>query len=202
MTDHERYVTIPEVEDELPFDRRAFGLTANQWSNVLERHLSAASDDVEKWTGTVFTAEQVERNLSRSEGVDPYDLPLPETPIESVKSITVNGTSLSKKDDVIVHDTHLELQPDAPVAEWPTESRSINVTWTYGYDEVPAAVERAIIRLVRTSIDQIKVDGLVNESLPGGSSYSYRPPSDTRAEVKSNLDGYTAPTYSGGTMVI
>lgn len=202
MTEHNRYIEQSDVEAELPFDNRSFGLDDTEWNDVIQRHMGAASDDIEKWTDTVFNTATVTSSVSRPHAVDKYDLPLPERPVQSVTSVDINGDQLTEGTDYTVHETHLELLPDSSFGSWPTSRRSVTVEWTYGFAEAPPAIQAAVIRLVRSSLDQIKTDGLGNESLPDGASYGYRPPADIRREVRSEVSEYSAPSYSGGTIVV
>jgi hypothetical protein len=198
MADPERYVTDTEAKAELPFDEHDFPLqNSEQFSNALERALGAASDMVEAWGGTRYQPTDAETTFARPTHVDGHDLPLPKRPVQSVTSVEADGQTLTEGEDYVVHETHLELLDDAAIRTWPTGRRSITVSWSFGYEDVPAPVEKAIIRLARNALDQIETDGVRTEG-----SWTFVHPRDLKAECAAMVADYDAPSYYGGAGVL
>lgn len=202
--DAERYVTLSELQSELPFDARDFPMQdAGAFDGACRRSLESASDLVEEWTGAVFETQTATKSLSRRSTLPEYILPLPEAPVQSVESVTVSTRDtemlLAETDDYVVEETYLELDTDpaSDLDEWPASRRSIAVEWTYGYESCPAPVQEAIIRLARNRLDQIETDGVNTES-----SWQYRPPAKIKHECIEMISPYDAPSYSGGATVI
>ena len=199
--DPERYLTVNDVQEELPFDASDFPVqSSTQYDSTLDRALDAASGMVEDWTDTVFVPTTRTSTLSRPVGVAERDLPMEHRPVQSVASIMVGGLEL-ESEDYRTGETYLYLLPSAPVSEWPTDNLAIDVTYTYGHDDVPATVERAIIRLVRNAMDQIETDGMESDRT-ASESYTYRPPADIKRECVAMVRPHAAPSYFGGAVVI
>lgn len=55
-------------------------------------------------------------------------------------------------------------------------------------DDVPFVARESVIRLARARLERIMEDGLEQESLASGVSYSYRPPKALRDDVRDTLD--------------
>lgn len=201
MTDPERYVSTSELEEHIPFTAESLGIGADEWDAELSKALGAAADDVEDWTDTRFELTDASATLSRPCGVTEYELPLPKRPIESVTSVEIDDETLAES-EYVIHETHLELEPEADTKRWPTTRRSVSVEWNYGYGTVPGRVRDVIIRLARAALDRIKTDGLESEALGDGTSYSYRAPSEIRREAQAQVSEYKAPSYYGGAQVI
>lgn len=208
--DPERYVETGELKPELTYNAVTLGLSDAEFQTVLQNGLSEASDFVEQWTGTVFTPTTATARVAQPPRATAYDLPLPERPIQSVSSVTVDGTSLTEGDDYrISRDaTHLRLIPGAAIDEWPAEDAAAlaapgaEVEWTYGYETLPGPVRSAVVRIARHYVAQIHEDGLEQESAEDRSEI-YRPPEAIKAECKTMIEGYDTPSYSGaaGAMV-
>ena len=58
------------------------------------------------------------------------------------------------------------------------------------FDDVPGPVKNAVVRLVRSRLEQIKTDGVESESLASGLSMTYRPPEAIRRDVQSMVRKY------------
>ena len=203
MTD--ALITVPELRRELPFDGEALGVNEAEFEDTLEDHLERAQDRVEEWIQTPLTVETATAAVSRPNGAEPHDLPLHETPVQSVESLSINewradGPAVDM-DDVIVHDTHLELKPEAERDEWPTDRRSVEVSWEYGFDEVPADLRTAVIRLVRLRLRQVDADGFDSESV-FGDSVSFADNAETMADIHRDTLQYEPESYFGGAMVV
>lgn len=201
MANAERYVSANELQAELPFNGADFPLQDDaQFADALVRALGTASDFVETWNGTKYQTTTVTESISRSAHVPEGDLPVPKRPVQSVASVDADGTSLTESDDYRVLDTHLELvdEPAADIDAWPTSTQSITIEWSYGYDDAPAPVREAIIRLARNSLDQIETDGYESDV----DGWSYRPPAAIKSECAAMIDDYDAPSYFGGIQAI
>ena len=208
-TDPERYLSVSDLRDELPFSpEKAFGIDDTEtdadgntdWDNLLERLLDEESDRVERFDGTLFVETETSETLYGDEDTVDDDLLLPDRPVTDVVSVDADGEALEVGTDVRVRETHVELLDAAPIYSWP--DGAIEVTWTYGYSEVPGDVRDAIVRLVRSRLERIQSDGLESESLPTGQSASYRPPEDVIRGAKETVSQYRPPSYFSGAMVI
>lgn len=203
------YVDIETIERELPFEPFDLGVDDSEtdadgntaWDNLLIDARDGAEDRVNTWTGTTFELLDETVQTERPAHVDDRDLPLENTPIDGVTSITVDGTDLPTG-DVIVHDTHLELAASADFDEWPTDRRSVEVSFTYGYQDPPQVVVDAVVRLARARLDRVQSDGLESESPGDGSSVNYRLPAELQRDVRATVREATAPTYGGGAMYV
>lgn len=205
-----------DVRDELAFDETALGIDADAFDELLEGAADDENDDgligreterVEKIIDVSLGTETVEKMLSRASHVDDWDLPLPYRPVQAVESIDidtdrVSGSSVSTE-DVIVHETHLELAPGADRRSWPTQRRAVTVEWTHGCpdDEIPEPIRGAIIGLVRTALQEIEADGIESESI-AGDSVTYELRDDVVARHLTRAATFEAPSYYGGTAVI
>ncbi|QCW03566.1 DUF1302 domain-containing protein [Natrinema pallidum] len=207
-SDPERYLSVGDLEDELPFSPSAFDVDNTEtnadgntdWDNLLQRLLDEESDRIEQMASTLFVQTETSATLYGDEDTVGDDLPLPDRPVVDVASIGVDGDPLEVGTDVRVRETHVELLDDAAIYSWP--DGPIEVTWTYGYDAVPGDVRDGLVRLVRSRLERIQSDGLESEGLPTGQSASYRPPEEIVAAVADDVGGYSPPSYFGGTMVI
>jgi hypothetical protein len=207
MADPERYLTVEELQRELPFHWTDINpdLTEAEYDQLLQDTLRSESARIERWVDVEFSLTHTTEQLSRPESAPERELPLPERPIESVQSVTVETTSvtdLTEGEDYAVEETHLVLLKDAAVNEWPTEYRSISVEWTHGHDGVPADVEEALVRLCRARLKRTQSDGLESESTGDGSSVSYEPDEVMLSGVYATVDDYDAPSYYGGSSVV
>lgn len=204
MSDPERYLTAEELQRELPFHAVDINpdLTDTEYDQLLKDALRSESARIERWVDVEFSLTPTTEQLSRPESVPERELPLPERPIESVQSVTADGTDLTEGEDYAVEETHLVLLTDAAVNEWPTEYRSISVEWTHGYDGVPADVKEALVRLCRARLKRTHADGLESESTGDGSSVSYEPDEVMLSSVYAVVDDYDAPSYYGGASVV
>lgn len=200
-------VSVNDVRDELAMTSAALGLTASEFDELLQRLITRETERLETTLGVSFTEATASILTSRPSHVTGRHLPLPSTPVQSVSSITIDTDRAYGSDvaatDVIVEDTHLELRADAPRDVWPTTTRSIDVTWTHGYPEgdVPAAVDGAVIGLVRQAIQEIEADGVTSESIAGDSTTYELPETVVNRHIARAAD-YVAPTYGGGIQVI
>lgn len=210
-------LTPSDVRDELAFGPEALGMADAEFKELLGGDENDDTDDgligreTERVTDeidVVLGTETTTASLARPTHVDEYDLPLPERPIQSVESVSldterVSGDDVDVETDVIVEETHLELAPGADRRRWPTDRRSITVEWTHGYPEgdIPTPIRGAIIGLVRSTLQEMEADGIENESVDGD-SVSYEPREDVVARHLGRAKEFDAPSYYGGAQVI
>lgn len=197
-----------DVRDELAFGAEAVGMTDTKFEALLTQLIDRETDRVINEIDVVLGTETVTDRLARPTHVDEHDLPLPKRPVQSVKSVSIDTDRVSGEDvdlevDVIVEETHLELDPSADRTRWPTDRRSITVEWTHGYpeDEIPTPIRGAIIGLVRSTLQEMEADGVESESV-AGDSVSYEPREDVVARHLHRAKEFDAPDYYGGAMVI
>lgn len=208
-------VTAADVRNELAFDEVALEMSSEEFDALLEGDPDDPNDDgligreterVEDTIDVNLGTETVTETLSRPTSVDEFALPMPKRPVQSVASVEIadhaGGPDVAV-DDVIDHETHLELKPSADRRSWPTARRSITVEWTHGYPEgeTPAPITAAIIGLVRQALQEIEADGIESESLDGH-SVTYELGEDVVARHLARAKKFDAPSYYGGSQVI
>jgi hypothetical protein len=199
--------TISRVRSEVAVGPGALGLSESEFDVLLDRLIQRererVADAVEVSLGTVTTTE----TLSRPEHVAPALLPLPDRPVQSVSSVTLDSERVGGPDVIadqyVVTDTHIELRPGADRQRWPTARRSIEVTWTHGYpeSEMPQPVAGAIIGLVRQALVEIDGEGITSESIDG-QSVDYELPEQVVARHLSRAASFDEPTFYGGSNII
>lgn len=199
-----RYIELAELKREIPFSAADFDMTEAEFDALLQGDASTdglmerASQRIESWADTQWFTSQITETTERPEYAPGRELPLNERPVQSVASVTVDGDALDAS-RYVVEDTFLRLTGDKRPRKWPDNYRSVEVTYTHGFETVPEAVTGAVIRLVRNALDQVQSDGLTNESV-GDMSFTYRPPSDIKREVQAELPD--TPSYHGGVNTI
>ncbi len=200
-------LTPSDVRDELAFGPEALGMSESGFDELLERLIDRETERVVDEIDVVLGEETVETALARPSHVEKFDLPLPKKPIQSLESVGIDADRVTGDDvsidDVIVHDTHLELDPTAKRRRWPTERRSITVEWTHGYPagDIPGPIRGAIVGLVRLALQEIEADGVENESI-GDNSVSYELGEAVVARHLARAKQFDAPSYYGGAQVI
>ena len=201
-------LTPSDVRDELAFGPEALGMTDTEFDALLDQLIGRETERVTDEIDVVLGAETTTESLARPTHVDEFDLPLPARPIQSVESVSidterVSGDDVDAETDVIVEETHLELDPSADRRRWPTERRSITVEWTHGYPEgdIPTPIRGAIIGLVRLTLQEMEADGVESESVDGD-SVSYEPREDVVSRHLARAKDFDAPSYYGGAQVI
>jgi len=197
-----------DVRDELAFGPEALGMADAEFDTLLEQLIDRKTERVTDEIDVALGTETATESLARPTHVDQFDLPLPNRPIQSVESISidterVSGDDVDVETDVIVEETHLELAPGADRRRWPTKRRSITVEWTHGHPEgeIPEPIRGAIVGLVRHALQEIESDGIENESI-GGNSVSYELGDDVVARHLARAKQFDAPSYYGGAQVI
>lgn len=158
------------VKRELPFDEEAFDLDKSEYDDLVDSVISREVDRLSDQVGVEFELSTSQLWLERPEYVERHLLPLPRRPVIDVLSIgfdddRVSDTTVEIPDDVIVHDTHLELEPSADRTSWPTRRRSVQVEWQHGFEQLPHEVVSSVIGLVRQGLREIKADGVRDEAI-------------------------------------
>lgn len=129
-------VDIDEVRAELR-------ITGSASDDLLYRHIAAATDRVESWTGRSLRAQTL--TVVRDGGK--YAVSLPRTPVASVVSVSVNGTAVAADTWTLVERTGiLHRGAIGSGAYWP--SGQVSVTYT----TAPAVADRyrqAVVEYVR-----------------------------------------------------
>jgi len=201
-------LTPSDVRDELAFGPEALGMADAEFDAMLEQLIERETERVTDEIDVALGTETASTSLARPTHVDEYDLPLPDRPIQSVESVSidterVSGDDVDLETDVIVEETHLELTPEADRRRWPTKRRSITVEWTHGYPEgeIPGPIRGAIVGLVRHALQEIESDGIENESI-GDNSVSYELGDDVVTRHLARAKQFDAPSYYGGAQVI
>lgn len=142
--------------------------------------VSAASQAVERYCGRTFeratlTETHDGRNRSR--------LWLRRRPIVSVASVTINGTALDNttSDAWVFHPATGELrrgnghEAEQFAAWFPWGLQNIVVTYTGGYNPIPADVKHATILWARHLADAAQTGGMIASESIGDYSYSLGP---------------------------
>ena len=200
-------VTPADVREELAYSDDALPDAIDDvdgfLQGLIDRETLRVSDEIDVSLGVETTTEQTSRPAS----VDGVFLPLSNRPIQSVVDVTIDTDRASgpavTADDVIVEDTHLELEPEADRRSWPTKRRSITVEYEHGYPDgdVPAPIAGAIIGLVRHAITEIEGDGVDTESI-AGQSVNYELGEAVVARHLYRAKQFDEPSFYGGTQVI
>lgn len=201
-------VDVSHVRDELSFDERSLGLSDSEFNELIGRLIKREVERVEDVVNVSLESKTVTETLERPSGVQTFDLPLPKRPVTDVSSVDVDTDRVGGPgvgvEDVIVHETHLELKPDTDRSRWPTERRSVTVEWTHGYGEsvdVPGPIQAAIIGLVRSGLQEIEADGIESESI-SNQSVTYELRDDVIRRHLQRAQRFDEPTYYGGAMVV
>lgn len=199
-----RYLTVDEFVDETPYSPDDFGIyddttddagnpvtPEEQFRELADRVLSRSEQMVDDMAGTVFVETTTTETTSGS-GTD--ELPLSNLPVVSVTSVTIDGDVVDTA-NVTVHDTHIELDDSASYDTFPDGS-TVDVDYSYGYSDVPAAVEEGVIRLARRALDEVRTDGVESMSESGGISYTFRTSAEIRTEVSRAVQQFRPDEYS------
>lgn len=200
------FVTLRKVKKEINYTKEAFGLDETEYNKFLQDLIRRESRRVSDEIDITFGVEKETVQLSRPRTVTDYKLPLPERPIRSLKDISVDLDRAERnvdinKSDVIVKETHLELDPYK--GAFPTERRTITVEYEYGYgsNNLPKVVQGAIIGLVRQSIREIEADGVESESIEG-QDIEYELADRVVERHLERARQFDEPNFYGGTQVI
>jgi len=192
-----------DVKAELPFGSDALGMTDTAFdalvSDLIDRETPRVADHV----GASLGVETVTESTSRPASVESYNLPLSNRPIQSVADVTIDidraGTPEVTASDYAVHETHLELLPNAHRETWPTGRRTVTVEYDHGYPEadVPKPIRGALVGLVRAALQEIEADGVESESI-GGDSVSYELRDTVVMRHLARAGQFDEPDYYGG----
>jgi|AKVG01.1.fsa_nt_gi hypothetical protein len=199
-------VSVDDVKSETSYTASGLGLDSVTFDNLIERLIKRETLRVQEEIDVSFGEKTETFLIERQESVGEYFLPLPERPVKSLDSISVDLERAKRnKDievsDVIVKETHLELKPER--GDFPTTRRSIEVKYTFGYSssDVPEVVEGAVVGLVRQAIKEIESDGVLEESIEG-QSVDYEMPEKVIERHLGRARQFDEPNFYGGTQVI
>jgi len=107
---------------------------------------------------------------------------LPETPVSDVATVEVDGEELDPDDYQWSADGYLRKLNGT----WPTDLRSIEVTYTHGYATIPALIVSITAKLAGRMLD---VPAAVRQETIGAYSVSYTP-ATLQADELVLLDTY------------
>jgi len=196
-----------DVKDELAFDAETLKLSEADFDALIERLINRETPRVKDAIDVSLGTEAVTETVSRPASVDKFDLPLPNRPVQSVASVTIDtdrvGGVAVATEDYTVHETHLELLPSADRTAWPTERRAVEVKWTHGYREsdTPEPIRGAIVGLVRHALQEVESDGIKSESIDGH-SVTYELGDDVVQRHLMRAKRFDAPDYYSGAQVV
>lgn len=142
--------------------------------------VTSACDIVRDAAGQVFTA--VPQDSVTLDGTDTDALPLPERPVTTIRTVSVEGTAV---DDYTVNDNGILFRGTVTGdgSTWPRGRQNVTVVYDHGYadGEVPASVRMVALGLA----SRLWVQGVaVSESI-GQSSVTYGGPASelTKTEL-------------------
>lgn len=197
-----------DVKVELGFSGDAVGLGDTDFDALIADLIARESERVEDAIEIQLGETTGTDTLSRPSHVAGPYLPLPERPVHSVASVTIDtdrvaGGDVAASDYRVTNQAALELLPEADRARWPTERRSITVEWSYGYpmDDTPDVVNAAIIGLVRQALQEIDADGISQESI-ADQSVNYELPDAVVARHLNRAKRFDEPDFYTGANVI
>jgi len=200
--------TLAEIKRELPTDASTFPhLSDADFDALLDDLTDRETERVEERLDVTLGVATATVDTARPSSAGGPDLPLPQRPVQSVQSISVDTTRVGgaavAPSDVRVEPTHLALEPAADRHTWPTERRSVTVTYDYGYpaDDLPDVVDAAIIGLVRQAVVDIEAAGITRETV-GGESTNYELSDDVVARHISRAAAALKLDYHNGAQVI
>jgi len=196
-----------DIRAELGFGPEALGLSEGEFDALVGRLVDREVPRVEDVIDVSLGTQTIIETVSRPASVDGFDLPLPNRPVQSVASVTIDtdrvgGVSVAAE-DYAVHETHLELLPSADRTAWPTDRRGVEVEYTHGYPEsdTPEPIRGALIGLVRHALQEGESDGVESESIDGH-SVTYELGDDVVARHLARAKRFDEPDYYGGMQVV
>lgn len=197
-------VSRDAVRGELSVAPPAVGLTESEFDALLDRLITRETTRVEDAISVTLGDEQTTAETSRPRHLAGHLLPLDNRPVRSVNSVSVStgrvGGPTVSADEIDIRDgAALELLPSARRERWPTERRSISVTYSHGYPsgQEPEPIAGAIIGLVRQAVQEIDADGIESESV-SGHSVDYEMPGAVLARHLNRAKRFDEPEIYGG----
>lgn len=192
----EHYPDTDAIMRELPFAPHSFDLSESEYESFIEDIREEEIDRIEKWANVSIGIESATETLNGSDGYkDRRDIRLSHRPVTDVQSVTVDGEELDSS-EYYATDTHLEHLGSG----WPRGRRNVTIEYEHGYEDAPGPFRDGLVRLIRSRIEQRKTDGLESES--ADSSYTYRPSSEIKHEVRADIEDVEPPGYFGASQVI
>jgi len=143
---------------------------------------------------------ELDKDAHRHEGKRRRALPLPGRPVQSVSSVEDldRDITLTLDEDVYLENAAaLVLDDHAPIAEWHSSRRNIQVEYTFGFDGVPGRVAAALVNLVHWRLAQDQSLPVNSESV-GGESSDYKSSEEILAEAFGTVLSQTEEEHHGG----
>lgn len=195
--------SLDDVKDEI-------GVKDNSNNALLQRYLTSASAAVSQYCNRVFPAETMTETFwaSRDRGwrkVLPsvQDLQLSRWPVQSVTSVTENGTALVQDTDFKVNAENgqlVRLNTNGYPRMWPVYP--IVVVYAGGFDKTPPDVQDAVIRMVtKRYVSKGRDPSLKQESVPGVREVQYwiatgADSGNMTPDITDILDNYRVPAIA------
>lgn len=190
--------------------REELSLTDNSKNALLSRYITSASAMVAQYCNRVFPAETMTEQLWASrdrwprlvEGGVP-NLQLTRWPIQSVTSVTENGTALVANTDYAIDAANgqlIRLDGNAYPKLWPVYP--IVVVYSGGFAEIPVDVQDAVIRMVtRRFRSQGRDPNLRQQNVPGVLEQSWwiatgADSGNMTPDIADILDNYRVPVLA------
>lgn len=177
-------------------EANTFGITLEV--ERLEPLIEMYSNLIDEYCRTKFAPTEAELKADVVKRIYP-----PHLPLLSVVEMAYQGTVLAEDVDYYPYPESGVIVLDDP-DNFEKRRRSIAVKYTYGYDEIPAAVKRVIADLIKLDTSTTDADGMsrdptiVSESFDGDYSYSKnssKTVEDMRRDILSLLDQFVQPEY-------
>lgn len=192
--------SLSDIKDEL-------GVNDNASNAILQRYLTSASAAVAQFCDRVFPAETItETHWSQRDrwprfiigGVQ--ELQLRRWPLQSVTSVTENGTTLVQDTDFKIHKANgqlVRLDTNGNPTLW--SCYPVVVVYVGGFASIPTDVQDAVIRMVTSRwLSKGRDKNLKQENIPGVLERSWWIASGNEAgnmtpDVADILSGYRVP---------
>jgi hypothetical protein len=162
-------------------------LTADQTARA-QRRLDAATAAIQDYTGQ--TISRVDADEVTLVGTWAAKLPLPEVPVVSVTAVSVEGEALTADSDyflsgrilwrgaVGLNDEQAWRVPTPADSHWGGPERTVTVTYTHGWEEIPDAIREVCLNMALRGWDT--PTGAVSEKV-GSWSAQYGPEASSGA---------------------
>ncbi|MBB6251718.1 hypothetical protein [Nitrospirillum iridis] len=147
-------------------------LTSATDDTLLTRLIQAESGFIRRWLGRDLSPATYTQTL---DGNGNALLPLPNYPVTAVAAVTVDGVPVPPQpgDQPLAYGyAHDEYTVMLVGGIFPRGRRRVTVTWTAGYDPLPAILEQACVELVALRYRERDRVGLVSKA-HGGETTGY-----------------------------
>lgn len=211
----ERIVTVTEAAGtydlvDLSVIKDELGVTDNSKNALLQRYLTSASAMIAQYCNRVFLAETMteefwnQRDRHRRLILDTMqDLQVSRWPIQSVTSVTENGTVLVQDTDFKIDADNgqlLRLNSDGNPMHW--RVYPVIVVYVGGFEDIPVDVQDAAVRMVtRRYASKGRDPNLKQQNIPGVLEQSWWIATGTEAgnmdpSITDILDNYRVPVVA------